>query len=195
MHCKHCGFACTSKGKDMPKKIWKQAIKLALNYDSAISIGGGEPTIHPEFWEIMGVAMGSSREDGYVWLATNGSQTDTSIALAGLAKKGVIGCALSQDEWHDPIDNKVIQAFTKDKKSYSSYDNHTPDAREIRRTVDPVKSGRCKDGRKGCVCEDLVIEPDGKIRACGCSEAKVLGDVFNFKLPEDYQFGECSCKK
>jgi hypothetical protein len=115
--------------------------------------------------------------------------------LAGLAKKGVIGCALSLDEWHDPIDKKVIEAFTKDKKAYNSYDNHTPDAREIRRTVEPYKSGRCKDGKIGCVCEDLVIEPDGKIRGCGCAEAKVLGDVFNFKLPEDYQFGECSCKK
>lgn len=189
MRCGHCCYACTNKGKDMTRRIWKAALQLSKDYDSYISIGGGEPTLHPHFWEFMGTAMGMDTGDGYLWLATNGSQTETAIALANLAKKGVIGCALSQDEWHDPIDPIVIQAFMQDKRFYS---DRTPDAREIRRTQLPYKAGRCKDGQKGCVCPDLFIAPDGTLKGCGCHNAKVFGTVFEPKIPEDFEFHECS---
>jgi MoaA/NifB/PqqE/SkfB family radical SAM enzyme len=173
----------------MTRRIWKASLQLSTDYDSSIAIGGGEPTLHPHFWEIMGTAMGMITGDGYVWLATNGSQTNTAIALANLAKKGVIGCALSQDEWHDPIDPEVIQAFTSDKRHY---DDRTPDAREIRRTQLPFKAGRCKDGDEGCVCPDLFITPNGTLKGCGCHKAQVFGTVFDPKIPDNFEMGECS---
>ena len=135
--------------------------------------------------------MGTVEE--YVWLATNGSQTETAIALARLARKGVIGCALSQDEWHDPIDPKVIQAFQKDKRSNGGYDDsRTPDAREIRSVVNPYKAGRWEDGEVKCVCEDLLIQPDGVIRGCGCLDAPEYGTIFEPNIPEDYENNCCS---
>jgi len=184
MNCSHCCNSCTTKGKDMSRKVWKAAIQFASDLGGGnLCIGGGEPTLHKDFWEILGYSIGKIEEN--VWLATNGSQTETAIALANLAKKGAISCALSQDEWHDPIDSRVIHAFTNGKTAYASYGSNDHDAREIRTIKNPFKAGRCKDGKEGCVCEGLLIEPDGKIRGCGCHDAPVYGTVFDPDIPED----------
>lgn len=193
MSCGHCGYNCTSKGKHMSSKVWKAALKWAVEMGDPLSIGGGEPTLSPDFWEILGVAIGTMSE--YVWLATNGSQTDTSIALASLAKKGVIGCALSLDKWHDPISPKVIEAFKKGNSNsgFNYNDNHTPDAREIRTITKPFKAGRCKVGEVKCVCNDLLIDPLGDVHGCGCLDAPILGNIIKgFDIPDNYEFGSCS---
>lgn len=189
MTCAHCGMSATNKGKHMSRKIWKQAIKIARENCGQISIGGGEPTLHPDFWEIMGSLMGIG-EDVSIWLATNGSQTDTSLALAALAKKGVIGCALSQDSYHDKIDPRVIKAFTREDVAYN---RNMDDAREIRNVDNKlIKAGRCEDGEEGCICPDVFITPDGQVKGCGCADAPTFGNVFKYTLPEDWDDGECS---
>ena len=68
MECEHCCMSATAKGEDMSIGTFKNA----LEYDEYITIGGGEPTLHPKFWEMMGLALGFGE---YVWLATNGSIT------------------------------------------------------------------------------------------------------------------------
>lgn len=180
MSCEHCYFRCTMNGKHMPRKVWRQAIEFLKNHESHVSIGGGEPTLHPQFWEILGVCIGNFES---VWLATNGSQTETAMALASLAKKGAIGCALSQDYWHDPIDQRVVDAFTSNKASYERGE----DQREIRNVLSHGDTNRLspfRDPKEGgsednCPCEGLFISPSGKIRACGCFNAPIVGDVFN----------------
>jgi len=176
----------------MTRKVWKAAIELAKNYDSeSITIGGGEPTLHPYFKEMLFDAIANFE---YVWMATNGSQTEISITLSRLAKKGVLGVALSQDEYHDRIDPEVIQAFTKDKMN-SGYGMKDNDLREIRNvTGNEIKAGRCKEGTEGCICSDIFIQPDGKIRGCGCHNAPTFGTVFSPKIPDYWQNGECSLK-
>ena len=156
MKCRHCCYACTEKGEDMSLAVFKKA----LEYDNeAISIGGGEPTIHPQFWEFIGLALGYSE---YVWLATNGKETDTALALARMAKRGVLACELSQDKYHSKIDKKVVAAFTKENKRGEYISNYQDsDLRGIRDITslgrEPIKAGRCKDGSQGCVCEDLLV--------------------------------------
>jgi len=162
-----------------------ETFRNALKYEEMITIGGGEPTLHPQFWQIIGEALGHSED---VWLATNGSQTQTSLTLASLAKRGVLGVALSLDEFHDPIDPKVIEAFRKT----GIRDN---DRREIRNTSEHlIKAGRCKDGKEGCICEDIMIKPDGTVKGCGCKDAIVLGDINdeNFEMPTEWEYGNCS---
>ncbi len=180
MFCEHCCMAATAEGKDMDIETFKKAIE----YDDYITIGGGEPTIHPKFWEFIGLALGFGE---YVWLATNGSQTQTAIALARMAKRGVIGCALSQDSYHDVIDEVVIKAFTK----YNQTDNDQREIRDV--TSREINGGRCDFGRDdSCACPDLVCEPDGTIKACGCDNAPSFGNINSeISIPDDWGSMEC----
>jgi len=169
--------------------------KKALEFDdSYVSIGGGEPTLHPKFWEMIGIALGHAE---HVWLATNGSVTETALTLASLAKRGVIGCALSQDVYHDPIDGRVIQAFTKDATPRHSFlaVPGSMDGREIRNTTEnsePFNVGRCDFGKDGCVCADLIVKPSGIVHACACDNAPTFGNINDdFTIPENYMVGEC----
>jgi len=178
---------CTSIGKDMTPRVYKKAIEFASDFADSITLGGGEPTLHKNFWEILGLSIGSAEN---VWLATNGSITNTALKLANMAMKGVIGCALSQDIYHDPIDPRVVQAFTKYKNQYEN------DCRDIRNvTGKEIKAGRCEEGEDGCICESLTIEPDGKIRACGCPDAPYFGDIFHSTIPENWDMYACHKKQ
>lgn len=187
MFCKHCGMNATKEGQDMSLRTFRKAIDFNIRYDSYISLGGGEPTIHPRFWQFLGEAIALS--DG-VWLATNGSKTTIALALAKMAQKGTISCDLSQDSFHAPIDPKVVEAF--------SNHTHAPnDCRNIR-NVDRnlIKSGRCTDGEEGCICEEILIKPDGTVKGCGCIDAIILGNVHTeVHIPDEWQWGECSIEQ
>jgi len=160
----------------MPRKIYQRAIEFITDYDSeSINIGGGEPTLHPDFWGILGECMGSF---DYVWLATNGSQTKIALKLAKMAKNGVIGCDLSRDQWHDPIDPRVVEAFTK-----KITENGENDHREIRDVsssnfLSPFRNPKKGGSTENCPCNDTIIMPDGKLKACGCHDAPIVGDIF-----------------
>jgi MoaA/NifB/PqqE/SkfB family radical SAM enzyme len=180
-------MACTKKGQDMSLETFRKA----LEYDECIGIGGGEPTIHPQFWEMLGLAIG--RCDS-VWLATNGKQTETALALARLAQKGVIGCALSQDPYHEKIDKRVVEAFKKSTRDAMNDYSRTRniDMREIRDTSKHlINAGRCDWGKNDCICPELFVQPDGNVRECGCADAPIIGNVFDgFETPESYE-SEC----
>jgi hypothetical protein len=179
-------MSCTHKGEDMSLEIFRKA--LENNSDDYFSIGGGEPTLHPFFWQILMECVAVNES---VWLATNGSNTQISLALERMARNGVIGCALSLDPFHDPIDSVVVNAF---RKTYTHADD---DRREIRDTSKSlIKAGRCKNGKKGCICPDLFIKPNGDVMGCGCDKAKKYGNVTTgYKVPKNYTWGGCSLKK
>ena len=180
MSCEHCCYACTANGKDMSIKIFKKALEI----DDMPSIGGGEPTIHPKFWEFMGLAIGKCE---YVWLATNGKKTQIALTLAKMAKRGIIGCALSQDNYHDPIDPVVVRAFENKARMGDT------DQREIRNmNGKELNAGRCDFGKDGCVCSDLICKPNGDVFACGCEGAPKFGNVnTGFEIPDNWEHGEC----
>ena len=167
MKCAHCAFSCSPKKKRfMTFETFKQAIDFIG--EDHIDIGGGEPTLHPQFWTFLGYAIGSCES---VWLATNGSQTETTIKLARMARRGVIGCDLSIDFYHDQINDRAREAFSK----LGSSEN---DMRAIRDTSYTVK----KKGRairtstwaeEGCACDGVMVDPDGDIFTCGCRRLKI----------------------
>lgn len=186
MFCEHCCMDADASGEDMNIETFKKA----LVYDEYITIGGGEPTLHPQFWEFIGLALGFGE---YVWLATNGSQTQTALALARMAKRGVIGCALSQDAYHDAIDYDVVKAFTRNNKNTirSIGDNDNREIRDV--TAKEINAGRCDFGREDvCVCPGLTCEPDGAIRACGCDNSPSFGNInAEFTIPSEWDIMDC----
>lgn len=204
MTCDHCGFSCSNKGKHGDYNTIINSINFIIdNYDNEyICIGGGEPTLHPKFFDILKYCMNSFN---YVWLATNGSQTDSMYRLSNIIdnedyeecdcseedieggycnhwldidnSEDKLSIALSQDSFHDPIDNKIIELW-KNKSKY----NKSCEIRNVNYGV--INAGRAKINNIGqredrCICNDIFITPAGNIKACGCSNAPFVGDIYN----------------
>lgn len=195
MNCEHCCFSYGrnyKNAKDMPFETFKKIIDdyspLINKHNGYITLGGAEPTLHSEFWKILGYAQSK----GFPWLATNGSKTEDTLMLCDLAKKGTVAVALSQDEWHDPIDPQVIEAFQDglELKEYDGYncwlppkngDEKSTDLREIRMVKKPIRGGRARKFRderlrEGCPCPGIHFKVNGDIYACGCDDAPKIGD-------------------
>ncbi len=171
MTCAHCCFNCSPKKRNfMAFDTFKHAVQFAGERGETVVLGGGEPTLHPLFWMLFGAAMAEKGVES-VWMATNGSQTDIALALAGIASGSErFGVALSQDAYHAEIDTRVVDRF---------YDLHL----EIRNvTYNVVRQGRAKKTqvwqKEACPCSELFVDTKGHIYSCGCRKLEI-GDVFD----------------
>jgi MoaA/NifB/PqqE/SkfB family radical SAM enzyme len=182
----------------MSKKTFLAALTLAADYGETATLGGGEPTLHPRFWEFIGLALAKLDADtDSIFVVTNGKIAATALALAGLARRGVFGVALSQDEWHDPIDPRVVQAFTRRHFHERPTTREACDLREIRKVDLIINEGRAAENEIGedddrCFCDDFMVEPDGKIWACGCRQVS-FGTVWKPKIPQEYWDHDTRC--
>ena len=184
MSCIHCYMRAQKlskpvPGSDMTTKTYKNAIRIARDRGEFIALGGGEPTIHPRFWEMLGIALGADDTEG-VWLATNGKKTKTALALAGIAKGSErFSVALSRDPYHDEIDSRVVETF----KRYGL------ELRDTSRHLSRV--GRAADNDIGndglCVCGGLVVLPNGDIKPCDCEDAPVIGNVNRGGISDEFE--------
>lgn len=199
MTCKHCMFACIEQGEDMSEETWLAAVKFNAETDTHMTLGGGEPTMHPQFWDIVMMAL-SEKWIETLWLATNGAITDTAIRLANMARKGILCCALSQDEWHDPIDNDVLDAFGYHGQplNWGMVNEHSNDKREIRSVSSIINAGRAQYYNINTTetkCDSgHIIKPNGNINLCMCPESPVVGTVFDGVSDaywDDYTNGYC----
>ena len=192
MTCEHCGFSCGKRGKHGTyEQILENIEFIEYEYaDEMITIGGGEPTIHPRFFDILQICL---RKFDQVWMATNGSQTLTMYRLndimqgydfdyiefdeygepltepISLSHNNQLGVTLSLDNFHSPINEGVIKLWKQNKY----------DIRDVSRNV--LHNGRAaRSGaaqKYGCVCPSNIIRPDGSIKMCGCERSPIIGTV------------------
>jgi MoaA/NifB/PqqE/SkfB family radical SAM enzyme len=169
-------------------ETFRAAVGLAENYQQHLTIGGGEPTMHPLLREFVGYATwemaGLTAESGIpaVHMVTNGSNTEMALTIASLAKSGVITAAVSRDQYHDPIDDRVYRAFEKAPSTpYSQRKENDHDHRSVNKgngIIIPV--GRAKSwGNHAfvkCACDALFVNPKGNIYSCGC-RTKLIGNI------------------
>lgn len=211
MKCAHCCYSCSMRGKHGDYNTIIDMVAFARDYGEVISIGGGEPTLHPRFFDILKVCL---EDFDYVWMATNGSKTDIMYRLAniidqedygedycncdsedlndedyyceceynGIYQEDKLSVALSQDCFHDPIDDKIIDMWTRRSKNGGGKGSHF-EIRDVSNSRDGViEAGRAKrtgsGWAEGCVCSDIFIKPDGKLRLCGCIRSPVIGDIW-----------------
>jgi hypothetical protein len=187
MSCPHCCYDCKKEGEDMSVETFRNALALCEDYDSIPFIGGGEPTLHPSFELMLLEGMSSAAvNQEKLSIITNGSMTRRALMLASLARADMIHAHLSRDEYHDEIDEEVVEAFGEQKgfaHSHGVWDT----SNEGRR--DPLPHGRALvllgyDEDEGleltdsdCMCSQWTCKPDGTIYQCGCSDAPQIGDV------------------
>jgi len=188
----------TEKGSDMTRETFIKACDLAEQYGDNITLGGGEPTLHPLFFDFIGIALSYANvcDEMIPFIITNGKETDIALKLAQLAKRGVVSAELSQDEYHESIDHIVIEAFTSKQRFGFDRENNN-DFRGIRSVKRILSRGRGKqvpNAKDECACEDMFITPQGKIYACGCKK-EYLGTLDNKNIPEEYYERESKCSQ
>lgn len=181
MACEHCCYSCnTTSGEHMSMQTFRQCLPLIAG-DEALCIGGGEPTLHPNFREILIECIAASPEQ--VAVITNGSVKKNALLLAKLAKREVIYAQLSTDYFHDAslVDREVYAAFEAlpdGLRHGSDYYVYGQGSAVVNGLAEP---GTCSDGRKSsyfqCACEGAHIRPNGNITWCGCEDAPVIGHV------------------
>jgi organic radical activating enzyme len=182
MHCEHCCSSCTEEGEDMSMEVLKKAIEISSG--NQICIGGGEPTLHPRFKEMLLDTIAASDEDVRMWIAINGSNKELSLLLAKLSCHGVISAALSYDDFHDIelVDDEVLGAFENLVLNHKA---------EIRKATLLRPIGRARVNQEsledrgwnfedGCICPDFSIKPDGRVFQCGCEDSPCIGDVWTW---------------
>lgn len=171
-HCAHCAFSCTAEGVDMNFVTFKKAIKFAKNKKAPVTLSGGEPTIHKDFLKYLYYAIGKLGNQN-VGVVTNGSQTEISLKLAELNDKRIISASLSQDEYHDKIDNVVVERFKAAIDGIKTFDKVSSHGR----------GKAIKTAVEGCFYKEMLITPTGEIFACGCLEES-YGNLNKYKIPD-----------
>ena len=212
MKCSHCCYSCNMWGKHADFNTVVDSIAFAREWNNeTISIGGGEPTIHPRFFDILKICL---QDFDYVWMATNGSQTDSmyrldnilnqcdypecdcetelgeedyekygclcheKMDLDSIYQKDKLSVALSLDCFHEPI-NENIEKLWRNQANIHRYSHF--EIRDVSHSV--IAEGRAKKTgsgwEEGCVCSDIIIKPDGKLKLCGCNKSPIIGDVWS----------------
>ena len=172
MQCSHCCYSCGPKGKHSSIETIKNAIEFNKSFfDGNLFIGGVEPTLHPQFWEIFGIMLDASikNNDMSLGMVTNGTVTKTAFVLAQL-NSDIFNCAISLDDLHYPRpEDEVIKAFGNNIRS-TEYHRVSP--------VGRAKRTYFSGNDFHCVCEDIVVDEKGNLFTCGCKNFK-LGNVNN----------------
>ena len=181
MSCAHCCFSCGKNGMHSTRQVAIDMLRYAEEQGEAnLTIGGGEPTLHPDFFDILRNALWMFDS---VWMATNGSRTKTMYRLSDIMEDndyaavnpimadGKLYVALSQDPHHNPIDPNIVNLW----KQYRY---------EIRNTSNHIMGvGRAKKNQlappEDCACEDIILKPDGSIRLCGCLKSPIIGTIYD----------------
>lgn len=184
MLCAHCCFRCKARGTDMSRETFLAAVRMAYDHGTSITIGGGEPTLHPLLFDFIGIAAAHCEETA-PWVITNGKRKREALQLVHLMTQGTIGAELSRDQYHELVDSRVIEEFTR--------------LRATRNNVRILKAGRAIDNNvytedNSCACDDLFVTPNGRLWQCG-HKKKSLGTVFDPEVPSHlFSDGRCSLK-
>lgn len=193
MKCKHCCFDCTAAGADMSAEVLRAALD---NGDGYYTVGGGEPSLHPAFYQFVLEVVAAAEAQG-VHIVTNGKNKKEALLLARLAKSGVLSACVSRDKYHSKIDPAVFGAFTRrPRQGYGTMADN--DFRGINEGGKVLARGRGRNipgAVDECACDEVLVDPAGDVWACGCKAEKWGNVLTGWIVPEDYESGTCSLKK
>ena len=186
MACPHCAVDCRpGKGEHMGMYVFQCALALATDYSETVSLGGGEPTMHPQFFDILRRSLWSAE---YVWFATNGKKVRTMRRLIQIMDQedyendeydpiipndNQLSVALSLDPYHEPI-NPVIEREWRRRASYQFEVRNTSEKGEIIKAGRAARNGVGIDTKR-CFGPGINIRVNGDIHACACPDSLKIG--------------------
>lgn len=179
MLCPHCCFSCTAEGEDMSLDTFRKALEIAKEYEDSICIGGGEPTLHPDFEAMLLEAIAVANKGNPVFIVTNGSNERLSLLLANLTARGIIDAKLSYDQFHnlDMVDAEVIEEFRRLGNLWGPPRGVDEPTRSLKGLSKRGRARQFKEAGEDCACAAIFVAPNGKIYQCGCQDAPQIGHV------------------
>lgn len=208
MRCKHCCMSATAKGRDMEWGTFIQAIALCENFDSYVTLGGGEPTLWKHFGEAMDWLkdmLPAYDHINEVLVITNGTRVRNSMKAIRLMElfddcyDNQFNIIMSDpyDGFHDPckVHPSVYEYFWNKQKRKALYGV----GESLRKVNRLLRAGRARQlteydfQNDECPCSDLFIRPNGDIHMCGCPDSPSVGqvDYRYLDLPDNYEWHEC----
>lgn len=206
MSCDHCCFSCNMRGKHADYSTVVDGIAFARDTfgDETIAIGGGEPTLHPKFFDILKICL---EDFDFVWMATNGSQTDIMYRLNDILNNedypdcdcmdhmtedeyNYYGCLCHERGGYDQIwqDGKLSVALSLDPW-------HNP----IDQRIEEIWRNRAKNRESHFEIRDVsasyrgaIAEGRGKRTGAGWSEGCGCPDLL---IRPDGKIKICGCQK
>lgn len=198
MTCKHCCMNAVSlkskKAAFMSRLVIEQACLIAHRHGDWITLGGGEPTLHPDFMFAFGMGILHAGELGLL-VVTNGTNKDLTLRMLDLshaAKEGatLFSCEVSKDIFHDV---RLVDPVVYEKAQ------RTRSIRDVSHRVIAKGRGRNLAEHVCCTCETIHVSFDGTVHKCGCKRKRdYLG-----RLPWDFEkirdmdinWGECNGRR
>lgn len=199
MRCAHCCYSCGPRtGEHMSIETFRACL-ADIDSEDYITLGGGEPTVHPHFEKILLLAI-AHVPNGGVHVITNGKHSERAMMLLGLAKAGAISAELSIDEYHERIDPDVEDAWKEEAYNVRLCRMMRHETRSnvgIRNTTEnhePFPHGRAvtllgyskeNSANDICPCDGPIMKPNGDVMLCGCDNAPKIGDVIGgYSIPD-----------
>ena len=104
LSCRHCGSSCTAEGQALTIDDVKRTLESVRRsqYRPTICLTGGEPMLHPNFYEIAGLV----RDMGFYWGMTTNATLIDDAAAERLRQAGMSTVSVSLDgmeESHDAL--------------------------------------------------------------------------------------------
>lgn len=212
MSCAHCCFdyGAGKAGRHMSIDQIKKILEIASSMNAGITLGGGEITLHPQFEEILSLCttVYNPKESHKVWwtdekiplrvgFVTNGSMKDRALMMVRMTEKQLINCCLSRDQFHDPIDQEVIDAFKN--ANYKNYQRKFNGEGTSDRLMNFGRAKKLKGQRSpsgflyniynSCLCDSIQFYPTGTVRVCACPKSTILSRNFmkECNIPEYFK--------
>jgi hypothetical protein len=173
----------------MSKDVFIETLHLVPRFDN-LTIGGGEPLMHPMFFELLDMAVEANGKAGHneLMVITNGKEFEATKKLIQLAYEKRIILTVSLDKYHKPLPDYVMAEYLNvDRHPYINMAYSF-----IPGTL--VKAGRAKDlplAEDVCVDPQVIVDAHGRIWTCGCLRRNI-GTVMNPQVPADYVDGICN---
>ncbi len=177
LFCKHCGSNCIRKGPSLTIEDVKKTLRSVLHEQPMICLTGGEPLMHPDFFEIAGLV----RSMGFYWgMTTNATLIDEETAMR-LREVGLSTVSVSLDgmeQSHDSLRGqkdawqRAVRGLQNLQKAGFKPQVTTVLYQDNMDDLDPLYALLCKLGIEswriinvepiGRACEsgDLLLKPD-----------------------------------
>lgn len=100
LRCRHCGSSCTAEGQFLTAEDVERTLSTIRGDKPTVCLTGGEPMLHPEFFEIAGLV----KSMGFNWGMTTNATLIDDAAAEKLRQAGMSTVSVSLDGLEDSHD-------------------------------------------------------------------------------------------